>query len=602
VDVRPLCYGWGMSQVGWVVAAVAFIFGFVAAAWLRRRASVLAVLEARQAADAELSTLREQLRAKEERLADVARQASHAEGQLESTQERLVALTGDLGALRTAAERVEELKVQLARREEEVVGLQQALASAHADVVRLQSQLEAAGRELTAHEADAVAHAAEADVLRREKSRLAEEQAHAAARLDAATARLGEQAVELSQARARVQALEEEARTLVAQATRLSSELSAQQALAAERAAEEARARDFHRAELENTTRKLLEEKGGAMLSLSQQQLLALLEPLKEKLATFEQKVEKTYDQDNRDRASLLQQLQGLREAQDRLQAEAQGLARALTGDNKAQGDWGELTLQRVLEMSGLTEGVDYDVQVTERDDEGARKRPDVVLHLPQDRAVIIDSKCSLTAFVEAQAAGTPEGRAVALKAHAASVRQHVRELGEKGYQALLKQRTLDNVLLFVPSEPAFHAAIAEDGALYDYALSRRIVIVSPTTLLPSLQLIAQMWRSEKQASNAQRIARDAGKLIDKLTAFLKDLDGVGKALGDAQAKYDEARKKLATGRGNVIKKAKELAQLGAAAKPEAVAALVDESDDDESPQQTLALEAGQPSPDWDEG
>ena len=583
-----------MSQVGWVVAGFAFVIGFVVAAWMRRRASLIAVLEARQAADAELSTLREQLRAREERVAELSRQASHAEGQLESTQERLVSLTGEVGSLRAVAERVEELKVQLARREEEVDGLQQTLAVEQSAHARIQSLLESQGRELSAHEADAAASAAEVDVLRAEKNRLTEEQARLSAQLDAATTRLGEQATELAAARARVQALEDEARTLVAEATRLSSELSAQQALAAERATEEEKARGFLRTELENTTTRLLEEKGGAMLNLSQQQLQGLIEPLKEKLLAFEQKVEKTYDQDNRDRASLLEHLKHLQEAQARLHEDAQGLARALTGDSKTQGDWGELTLQRLLEMAGLSEHVNYDVQVTGHDEDGGRRRPDVVLHLPQDRAVIVDSKCSLTAFVEAMAATTPEARSVALKAHAGSVKQHVKELADKQYQALLKQRTLDNVLLFIPSEPAFHAAISEDGQLFDYAFNRGIVIVSPTTLLPSLQLIAQMWRSEKQAANAQRIARDAGRLIDKLSSFLKDLDGVGKALGDAQAKYDEARKKLATGKGNVLKKAKDLAQLGAAAKPESVAALQDGStEDDDEPQGTLELGPG---------
>lgn len=565
-----------MTLVGWLVAAGALVVGFALAAWLRRRALVLAVLEARQAADAELSSLRDLLRAREERLAELTRASGHLEGQLETAQERLVSLMGEVGSLRATAERVGELKAALGRKEEEADGLQQALAVEQAERARTSSRAEALERERDAHEAEAAALAVDLENARGDKARLAEDNARLAAQLAAATTRAAEQSHELDAAKARVQRLEDEARRLVANATRLASELDAQQALARERAAEEEKSRALLRAEVENTTTRLLEEKGAAMLHLSQQQLAGLIDPLKQKLAVFEEKVEKTYDQDNRDRASLLEHLRALQEAQGRLTEEARSLSRALSGDAKAQGDWGELTLARVLEMAGLTEGVDYEAQVTAHDDDGARKRPDVVLRLPQNRAVIVDSKCSLTAFVESTVAHAPEARAAALKAHASSVRQHVRELAEKEYQALLKQRTLDNVLLFIPSEPAFHAAIAEDASLYDYALARRIVIVSPTTLLPALQLIAQMWRTEKQAANAQRIARDAGRLIDKLAAFLKDVDGIGKALSDAQGRYDEARKKLATGKGNLLRKAKDLARLGAAAKPESVAVLED--------------------------
>jgi DNA recombination protein RmuC len=581
-----------MSEVGWVVAGIAFIAGLLLAAWVRRRASVVAVLEARQAADAELSTLREQLRAKEERLADVARQASQAEGQLKSTQERLVSLSEEVGSLRAVAVQVEELKGLLGRREEELEALAQQLAVRQAEQARAASRLEALERDGAARDAEAAAAAAAVEAARQEVGRLSAENARLAAQLDALQARCGEQATELDAAKARVQALEQEARALGADATRLSAELEAQKVLARTRAEEEEKARALMHADIASTTQRLLEEKGGQMLALSQQQLEALLGPLKEKIAAFEQKVEKTYDQENRDRASLLEHLKGLQEAQARLHEDAQGLARALTGDSKVQGDWGEFTLQRVLDMAHLTEGVDYEVQLSGRDEEGVQRRPDVVLRLPKDRAVIIDSKVSLTAYVDYVAATTAEARTLAMAAHVSSVRKHVRELSGKAYQALLKERTLDSVLLFIPSEPAFHAAIAEDPSLYDFALSQRIFIVSPTTLLPALQLIAQMWKNERQALHAIRIAQDAGRLLDKLGGFMKDLDGVGKALGEAQLRFEEAKKKLSTGKGNVLKRARDLARLGAQAKPETVAALEAGEPEDDDGHETLALTA----------
>jgi DNA recombination protein RmuC len=579
-----------MTVAGWVVGAIAFAVGFTFAAWLRRRAAVHAALEARKAADTELSTLREQLRAREEKVGELSREAARASAQLEAAQERLITLSGEVGSLRSVAERVDELEMALERRGAEADALRKALADAQAELARAQSRLEAQGHELDALRSAAAADRAELERQRAVERQLSEENARLAAQVSAAATRAGEQARELDAARARVHALEDEARRLVEQATRLHSELEAERALARERAEEEEKSRALLRAELEKTTERLLEEKGGLLLSQSQAQLAGLIEPLKERIAAFEQKVEKTYDQDNRDRASLLQHLKGLQEAQARLHEDAQGLARALTGDSKVQGDWGELTLKRVLDMAHLTEGLDYEFQHSECDEEGTQKRPDVVLRLPGDRAVIVDAKVSLSAYVAFTRAESPKARNQAMAAHIASIRKHVRELAGKAYQELLKQKTLDSVLLFIPSEPAFHAAIAEDPSLYDSALSQRIFIVSPTTLLPALQLIAQMWRNERQTQHALRIAKDAGRMLDKLAGFLKDLDGVGKALLEAQHSYEEARKKLATGRGNVLKRAKDLARLGAQARPETVAQLeAGAPDDDDDAQETFA-------------
>jgi DNA recombination protein RmuC len=358
--------------------------------------------------------------------------------------------------------------------------------------------------------------------------------------------------------------------------------LAAAERAAAERAAEAERNRESVRSEIELLAHRLLEEKGSAMLDRSREGLEALLRPVAERLREFEAKVDRTYDQESRDRASLLASLQRLQEAQARLHVDAASLTRALTGDSRAQGDWGEVVLERILETAGLTEGREYDLQASHVDDEGGRKRPDALVYLPANRVVIVDAKCSLTAFAAAMRGEDPAARERALDGHLASVRAHVRGLAGKGYQDVVKGRTLDIVLLFIPSEAAFHAAISREPGLYDEAFRQRVVLCSPTTLLAALQLVGHVWRSERQNQNAQRIAEEAGKLVEKLGAFVADLDDVGERLAQAQASFGAARGKLATGRGNVLRKAADLVKLGARVRPDKVAALaLEEADAD---------------------
>lgn len=330
----------------------------------------------------------------------------------------------------------------------------------------------------------------------------------------------------------------------------------------------EARAQERLRAEVELLAGRVVGEQGKAMLDRSHERLRFLLDPVAERLKAFEAKVERTYGEESRDRAALREQLRLLQQTQTKLHEDAEQLARALTGDSKAQGDWGELILERILESAGLTEGREYDLQLSRTDAEGGRKRPDAVVYLPENRAVIVDAKCSLTAFVEAMRAPEGDEREEALDRHLGSVRKHVKELAAKGYQDVLAQRTLDIVLLFVPNEAAFHAALAREPGLYEEAFRQGVVLCSPTTLLAALRLIAHVWRSEKQNVNAQRIAEEAGKLLEKLGAFVEDLDQVGARLDQAKDAFQEARGKLATGRGNVLRKAAELQRLGARVKP----------------------------------
>lgn len=356
---------------------------------------------------------------------------------------------------------------------------------------------------------------------------------------------------------------------------RLSAELDAERRFARERLEETARNREQVRAEVEKLAGRLLDEKGKALLDRNQTSLRALLEPLGEKLRTFESKVERTYDLENRDRARLLESLRTLQDTQAKLHHDAEALTRALTGDSKTQGDWGELVLARVLETAGLTEGREYDLQLSHTDDDGGRKRPDALVYLPGNRVVVVDAKCSLTAFVEASRAVSPEAREAALDAHVASIRSHVKGLAGKNYQDVVKERTIDIVLLFVPNEAAFHAAISRAAGLYEEAFRQRIVLCSPTTLLAALQLIGHVWRSEKQNTNALEIAEEAGRMLEKLAAFVEDLEGVGRRIEQARESYDAARSKLDTGRGNLIGKARAVARLGARVKSERVQGLL---------------------------
>jgi DNA recombination protein RmuC len=240
-----------------------------------------------------------------------------------------------------------------------------------------------------------------------------------------------------------------------------------------------------------------------------------------------------------------------------------------------------------LLEAAGLTAGRDYELQVNHVDEDGGHKRPDCLVYLPGNRAIVVDAKCSLKAFVDLTRATDQAGREGALDEHVASVRRHVRELKGKDYTAVLAQRTLDIVFMFVPNDGAFQAALVHEPGLYEEAFRLGVAICSPTTLLAALQLVAHVWRSEAQNANAQQIAEEAGGLLDKLTAFVTELDDVGNRLDQAKASFTTARARLATGRGNVLKRAADLVKLGARAKPETRQALLrevaEEGDDREA-------------------
>jgi DNA recombination protein RmuC len=332
--------------------------------------------------------------------------------------------------------------------------------------------------------------------------------------------------------------------------------------------------------EFENLAGRLLEEKSAKFLEQNQQHLGTLLNPLRERLGEFRERMEKIHTEEEKSAAALGFQLKSLHELNRQMAEEAGNLTSALKGQSKTQGSWGELVLERILEKCGLTKGVEYETQTSYQDDDGSRRMPDVVIHLPEGKNLIIDAKVSLTAYEKAVNAASEGLRASALREHVLSVRRHVEELAKKDYPGLKSLQSPDFVLMFVPVEPALHLALQEDPALYGDAFEKNVVLVSSSTLLIALRAVESVWRHHKQTINAQEIARQAGNLHDAFVNFTQSLEEIGSRLDQAKAAYDAALSRLATGRGNLVKRTIELQKLGARSDkqlPSGIAALSEE-------------------------
>ena len=301
--------------------------------------------------------------------------------------------------------------------------------------------------------------------------------------------------------------------------------------------------------------------------SKQQQSLQLMLNPFREQIGDFKKKVEEVYQSDTKERASLLNEVQNLQKASERINAEAENLTKALKGDNKLQGNWGELVLERVLEESGLRKDYEYFVQTSSRDAEGKIKRPDVVIRLPDGKDVIIDSKVNLVAYEQAVASEVDEEREQYLRQHLTALRSQIKGLSEQDYDQLPDIRSLDFVLLFIPIESAFTLAMEADRRLFTEAFNKRIMLVSPTTLMMALRIINNLWRVEKQNKNAQEIASKAGALYDKLNGVVEEVDKLGKQLTTLQGTYDNVYSRLASGRGNLVNQAEKFRKLGARVK-----------------------------------
>ncbi|HWY97871.1 MAG TPA: DNA recombination protein RmuC [Bacteroidia bacterium] len=318
--------------------------------------------------------------------------------------------------------------------------------------------------------------------------------------------------------------------------------------------------------QFENLAAKILDEKSKKFVEQNQQNMGDLLNPLRERIIEFQNKVDKTYNMEAAERNTLKGEIKQLVELNRKISQEANNLASALKGDSKKQGNWGEIILEKVLERSGLEKGREYEVQYSINDGEGNRQQPDVIIFLPDNKHIIVDSKVSLTAyeaFINA-AEGNEEEKQMFLLRHITSVKKHIDELGKKNYQLLQGLNTPDFVLLFMPIESSFSIAIQADNELFNYAWDRKIVIVSPSTLLATLHTIASMWKQEKQAKHVFEIAEESGKLYDKFCGLIEDLILVGKRMESAKQSYDEAMKKASTGPGNIVRRVEKIKELGA--------------------------------------
>lgn len=319
--------------------------------------------------------------------------------------------------------------------------------------------------------------------------------------------------------------------------------------------------------QFENLANKILEEKTLKFTEQNQQNLKNILNPLQEKITDFEKKVENTHKESIDYHAALRQQILGLKEMNLQMSKETLNLTKALKGDSKIQGSWGELVLERVLEKSGLEKGREYEIQKSFTTEEGNRVQPDVIINLPDGKKMIVDSKVSLTAYEKYINEEDDEQKNSFLKEHVNSLKRHVEQLGSKNYQHLYQMESPDFVLLFIPIEPAFAIALNEDTQLYNKAFERNIVIVTPSTLLATLRTIDSMWTNQKQQENAYEIARQAGALYDKFDGFVTDLVKIGKKMDEAKTEYEGAMNKLVDGKGNLITSVQKLKIMGAKAK-----------------------------------
>jgi len=368
---------------------------------------------------------------------------------------------------------------------------------------------------------------------------------------------------ELQQQQQQNQALLERAQYAESQlqtqrATALHERRSAEEKVRLLQASEERLTQQF-----ENLANKIFEQKSQGFQQQNQQTLAATLEPFKQQLDAFKRQVQQQYTDETKERSALKTELVSLRELNRQMAQEAEALTKALKGDTKQQGNWGELVLERILEQSGLREGHEYNTQSHHRDDQGRAFKPDVLVHLPNQKDVVIDSKVSLSAYERYFNSDDQAQKEQLLQEHVQSLKQHIKQLGKKNYQNLEGIRTLDYVLMFIPVEPAFLLAVDREPQLIRLALDHQIMLVSPTNLLVALRTIHNIWQYEYQNRNAEKIAIEAAKLYDKFVGFIDDLEKVGSSLQTLDNRYQDAMKKLSSGRGNLVSRIEKFREMG---------------------------------------
>jgi DNA recombination protein RmuC len=333
--------------------------------------------------------------------------------------------------------------------------------------------------------------------------------------------------------------------------------------------------------EFQVLAQRIFEEKSERFAQQNKTNIDGTLNPLREQLSEFRKRVDTIYDKDSQDRTSLRAELQHLKELNQRMSQEALNLTRALKGDNKAQGNWGEVVLERVLEESGLRKGHEYETQMAITSDEGRRRYPDVVVHLPDNKDIVIDAKVALIHYERYCTLEDEAERAAALRLHVAAVRAHIDGLSIKQYENLPGIRSLDFVLIFIPIEAAFLAAFESDPGLFSSAYEKNIIVVSPTTLLATLRTVQTIWRYERQNNNAELIAKQAGALHDQFALVLEALQEVGRLIDKSQGAYELTLDRLARGKGNMVKRVNDLAKLGAKTKRTLPSELLERADDE---------------------
>ena len=328
--------------------------------------------------------------------------------------------------------------------------------------------------------------------------------------------------------------------------------------------------------EFKNLANEILEEKTKKFTEQNKTNLDQLLKPLGEKIRDFQKKVEETYDKEAQQRFSLKEEVKRLAELNQQVSKEASNLTRALKGESKTQGNWGEVILESILEKSGLVKDREYFIQQSFTDQNGKRLQPDVVVSYPGDRSIVVDSKVSLTAYEKYTATDDPVLQEKELKSHIQSIKNHIVDLSGKNYQDIYSLHSLDFVMMFLPVEPAYYLAIQQEPDLWNFAYERRILLISPTNLIAALKMVESMWRQEYQSNNARLIAQKSGDMYDKFVGLVGDLIDVGNKLKTTQKSYEDAMNKLSTGKGNLVKRAEDLKELGLKTKKEMPKAVIE--------------------------
>ncbi|WP_371193239.1 DNA recombination protein RmuC [Glaciecola sp. SC05] len=403
--------------------------------------------------------------------------------------------------------------------------------------------------------------------------------------------KLGEfhqQSIQLDDAKAQFQGLKQEMQTLQSEHSSLQARFEGMQAsVAQERKGFDEKLSLLENAEaklntqFENLANKIFEQKSEKFTKTSESGINQILSPLKQQIDDFKRQITEQYTREGQERASLKTEILGLKELNKQITEEAAALTNALKGDNKQQGNWGELVLERILSESGLRNGHEYEVQMSVTNEDGKRYQPDVVVHLPNNKDIVIDSKVSLTAHEKVVNAPSKEDRKRALKEHVASLKGHIKGLSLKDYQNLSGVTTLDYVLMFIPIESAFINAVEEEPELIKLALDNQIMLVSPTNLLVALRTINNIWQYEYQNQNAKVIAEKASRMYDKFANFVSDMEKIGKNMDTLRNSYDGAMNKLSTGRGNLIKQAQDFKALGVSTTKQLDSRYSQDEDDD---------------------